>query len=128
MKKLIILIAFLITSNCYAGDWGTCTSIGICGFNPSLPVFGPGPLTNLGDEGATSNAMAHIAWALAIPLLGEKIGGKKGKWIAGLTWIGLTLIQESFFHAPQNPGAAYPSEVRTDLITRIVPTIIVLSF
>lgn len=124
MKYLIIGL-LLFGSNCSAD---TCTSIGVCGFNPSLPVFGPGPLTNLGDPGAATNAAAHIGWSLAIPLLGEHFGGKKGKWIAGLSWIALTLVQESFFHTPENPSESYPSEVRTDLITRIVPTVLVLSF
>ncbi len=94
-----------------------------------MPVFGPGPTTNLssGPE-AVSNASAHVAWALAVPLIGEKLGGKKGKWIAGLAWIGLALVQEAFFHTPENPGYDYPSEVRTDLLTKIVPTVLVLSF
>lgn len=90
---------------------------------PSLPVFDRGPLTNLGvGDGAVTNASAHVAWSLAVPLLGEKIGGRRGMWIAGLSWIALTLVQESLFHAPPKPSQMYPAEVRTDLATRILPT------
>ena len=106
-----------------------CVTTSAAHADPSLPVFGSGPLTNLGEGGiAVENASAHVAWALAIPLLGQEIGGARGKWISGGAWIAFSLIQEAFFHAPANPGAAYPSEVRTDLITRIAPTVLVLTF
>ena len=73
-------------------------------------------------------AAAHVGFALAIPLLGEHFGGSKGKWVAGLSWIAFTIAWEGLIHSPANLSAGYPSEVRTDLITRIVPTILVLSF
>lgn len=127
MKLATLLILFAGTSA--MADSGSCSTFGFCGTTVSLPVFGPGPLTNLGaGSEAVVNASAHVGWALAIPLLGEKIGGKKGKWIAGLSWIALTLVHETFFHAPPNPDPEYASEVRTDLITKIVPTLLVLSF
>ena len=106
----------------------------------AMPVFGPGPLTNLGscfgagaDRNATAcdrpatNAAAHVGWALAVPGLGHAIGGRKGMRIAGALWIAETLIGEAFFHAPPGAlGADYASEVRTDLISRILPTLILL--
>ena len=97
-------------------------------FRPSLPVFGPGPAVNFksGDNQALTNASAHVAWALAVPLVSEHFGGRKGLWIGGLSWIAVTVVQESLFHAPANPGPGYPAEVRSDLLTRIVPTAILL--
>ncbi|HTP30312.1 MAG TPA: hypothetical protein VMK12_32235 [Anaeromyxobacteraceae bacterium] len=68
-----------------------------------------------------TNAVAHVGFSLAIPLLGEHFWGRKGLWISGLSWIGFTLLQESLFHAPPNPGPDYPAEVRSDLITRLIP-------
>lgn len=127
--KWFITLLFALQAPIALANWATCTSIGLCGLNPNLDVLGPGPVTNLRQGGvAITNALAHTGWAIAIPLIGEKVGGKKGKWIAGLSWIALSLIQESLFHAPNNPSQSYPSEVRTDLITRIVPTILVLIF
>ena len=92
-------------------------------FRPSFPVFGGGPLVNFlnGDNQALTNASAHVAWSLAVPAIGQMLWGRKGLWISGLSWIALTVVQESLFHAPSQPGPSYPSEVRSDLITRIVP-------
>lgn len=96
-------------------------------FRPSLPIFGGGPFVNIFEsDQALENASAHVAWATAVPLVGEKIGGRKGLWISGLTWMGVSLAQEAFFHAPAHPGAGYPSEVRADLLTRLGPTAIIL--
>jgi AbrB family looped-hinge helix DNA binding protein len=74
-----------------------------------------------GDNQAMTNAAAHVGFSLAIPLLGEHFWGRKGLWISGLSWMAFTLVQESMFHAPANPGPGYPAEVRSDLITRLVP-------
>jgi len=130
MKATIIAVLLsLFSASANAGGLTPLQSFGMFGYRPYLPVTGPGPFTNLGDgDGATTNAMAHIGWSLAIPLLGEKIGGTKGKWIAGLSWIALSIAQEWLFHAPANPDPHYPAEVRTDLITRIVPTICILAW
>ncbi len=90
-------------------------------------MFGGGRVVNIFDsDQALTNAAAHVGWSLAIPLIGERLGGRKGMWVAGLSWIALTVTQESFFHAPPNPGPAYASEFRSDLITRIVPCAAVL--
>lgn len=127
---LSLLLLFAVSAKySEAGDWSTCSSIGFCGTNPSLPIFGEGSVINL-RSGVTArdNAAYHIVLATAIPLVGLALGGNKGKWIAGLSWIALTLIQESVFHTPNSPSASYPSEVRTDLISRIVPTLLVLQF
>jgi hypothetical protein len=123
-------MALCTASMAKADNWETCSSIGFCGARASLPVFGPGPMTNVdtNDRASMTNALTHIAVATAIPLAGGLLWGPKGKLAAGLGWIAFTLIQEAFFHAPENPGPAYPSEVRADLLTRIAPTILVLSF
>jgi hypothetical protein len=98
-------------------------------FNPGFPVFGGGKFVNIFDsDAALTNASAHVAWSLAIPFAGESIGGRKGKWIAAASWMALTVVQESLFHAPPNPGRGYPAEVRADLITRLVPTMLVLGW
>ena len=49
-------------------------------------------------------------------------------WVTGLSWMALTVVQESFFHAPANAGPGYPAEVRSDLITRLVPCATLLIF
>src|SRR5690349_7693814 len=53
---------------------------------PHLPIFGGGRFVTIFDDDATiTNASAHIGWALAVPLAGEQLGGRKGLWIAGLS-------------------------------------------
>ena len=102
----------------------------------ALPLWG-GTFTNVqcSEPGRTedscdrarTNAIAHVAWGFGVPALGHVIGGRKGMRIAGALWIAETLIGEAFFHAPPGPlDAAYSSEVRTDLISRILPTLILL--
>jgi hypothetical protein len=91
-----------------------------------FPVFGPGPLTNLqagNYDAATTNASLHALWALAIPVAGRSIDGRRGALVCGGGWIAAALVGEAFFHAPENPGPNYASEVRTDLLTKIVPTL-----
>lgn len=94
---------------------------------PYFPIFGGGSFTNLqdGNDAAWTNASAHVAWALAIPAVGRVVAGRKGMWIAGLSWVGLSVLQEAFFHAPPNAShvRSYPSEVRTDMLTRVTPTL-----
>ena len=98
--------------------------------DPHLPLFGPGPFVNVlgGDQQALTNASAHVGWSLALPLAGKAIGGRKGMWIAGTSWIAWTIVNETFFHAPPRPGPGYPAEVRTDLLTRLVPCAAVLAW
>ena len=122
----MILLTILFSLSAHADPCST----GFCGFHPSLPVFGSGSFTNIqaSDPASVENASVHIAWGLAIPLLGEHFWGSKGKRIAGWSWIAVSIITEAFFHAPAHPGSAYPSEVRADLITKIVPTILVMDF
>jgi hypothetical protein len=92
-------------------------------YRPDFPVFGGGKLVNVfDDDQALTNAAAHVGWAIAVPLAGERIGGRKGLWIAGVSWMALSVVQEALFHAPAQPEAGYPSEVRADLLTRLVPT------
>ncbi len=118
MRKALVLILLAAPTALADPSNGLPTQ-----FRPSFPLFGAGPLTNLGggDNQALTNASAHIAWSLAIPLAGERIGGRKGLWIAGVSWIVLSIVQESLFHAPVNPGPGYAAEFRTDIITRVVP-------
>ena len=106
-------------------------ALGLQPLRPSLPVFDGGPATNLAldCDACMTNASAHVAWAIALPLAGERIGGRRGLWVAGLGWMGLTLVTETLFHAPPGTlGPAYASEVRTDLLTRLVPCASILLF
>jgi hypothetical protein len=92
------------------------------------PLFGPGPLTNLGvDEQANNNASLHALWALAIPLAGKAVCDRKGMWIAGGSWIAASLVSELWFHAPDNAGPGYAPEFRADLISRLLPTLVLLT-
>lgn len=137
--KQITIQALVVLGLALAWGVATCAQVhaaqgaqvaGLFPFNPSLPVAGGGPIFNFdqGDQ-AMTNAAAHVGFALAVPLLGEHFWGSKGRVIAGVSWIALTLIHESLFHAPRGPQSAeYPSEVRTDLVTCIVPTLFVLTF
>jgi hypothetical protein len=96
-------------------------------WQPNLQFWKPGPFWNVGsNEEADTNASLHALWSVAVPLVGKHLGGKKGELIAGLSWIGLSLVNEAFFHAPQHPDAAYYSEMRADLITRLVPCLAIL--
>ena len=109
---------------------------GCAGIRPSLPVFGPGALVNVtchepgrtedSCDRARTNASAHVAWAVAAPALGHVVAGRKGLIYGSLGWIGLVLAREAFFHAPLVPDPGYPSEVRTDLLTSLAPTLILL--
>lgn len=99
-----------------------------------LPIFGPGPFTNLGAyphwsnrvaDAAWTNASAHVAWALAIPLLGYFISPLVIVFYGcGIGWVLWTLIYEGLLHAPDIPSPSYSAEIRTDLLTRLVPTLI----
>ena len=96
---------------------------------PNLPVFGGGKFVNVFEsDAALTNASAHVGWSIAVPLAGRVIGGRKGMWVAGLSWIGFSLATETFFHAPPNPGPGYPPEVRADLLTKILPCAAILAF
>jgi len=127
VKGLVAAAALLAVTSARAGSLST---LGVGGFKPSLPVFGGGEFVNFlgGDRDALTNASAHVAWSLAVPLAGQYVGGRKGLWIAGLAWMAVSLGQEAFFHAPPNPGRGYPAEVRADLLTRLVPTAFVLGW
>lgn len=97
-------------------------------FNPNLQVFGgQGPFFNWGlNDQAMTNASAHAAWSVMVPLAGHYIGGQKGMRWAGLGWGVVTLLEEGFFHAPKHPDPYYPSEVRTDLFTKLVPGALII--
>jgi hypothetical protein len=130
MKNLLYIILILFSFSANANEFG------LTHFNPYYPILGKGPLFNLGvgppasQNQEVTDASAHVAWSLAVPLLGEHFWGKKGKQIAGWSWIGLNLIHEVFFHAvPQSVGSpTYPSQVRTDTVTLVVPALLVLCF
>ncbi len=100
-------------------------------FHPNFALFGGGPLLNLKvngqwDDRAVTNAAAHVGFAVAVPMAGYYAGGRKGMWIAGLSWIGLSLFTETLMHAPPNAGPMYASEFRTDLASKIIPTAAIL--
>lgn len=92
----------------------------------SLPIFDTrGPLTNLsfsGDQQANNNATQHALWSLSIGTVGLVLWGRSGlRWACG-AWSGVSLVGEAFLHAPPGPlGPDYSAEVRTDLVTKIVP-------
>jgi hypothetical protein len=61
-------------------------------------------------------------------MAGYYVAGHRGlRWTA-LGWIAETLVQEAFFHAPAGElNDAYSSEVRTDLLSRLGPALIMLA-
>jgi hypothetical protein len=123
-KRILVASALLAVT---AGARGGDLSPSVPRWNPHFPVFGGGDLLNVfDDDAALTNASAHVAWAVAVPLAGKQIGGRKGLWIAGVSWMALSVVQEALFHAPVHPGSGYPAEVRTDLVTRLVPTAVIL--
>ncbi|MFL5272696.1 MAG: hypothetical protein ACJ79E_11610 [Anaeromyxobacteraceae bacterium] len=125
VKAQLAAVMLLAGSMTRAGD----LSPSVPHYNPGFPVFGGGKFVNIFDsDAALTNASAHVGWALALPLAGKAIGGRKGLWIAGLSWMTATLAQEALFHAPANPGPGYPAEVRADLLTRLVPTMALLAW
>lgn len=91
---------------------------------PSLDVFGSGPFTNLGtfEDQAWTNAAAHVWFGAMCPLAGYYAGGRRGLRIAAASCAGLVLIRETFFHG-RTPGP----EVRTDLLTGLVPILAVVA-
>jgi hypothetical protein len=116
--RALILASLVHATVASAGD----LSPSVPAFRPDFPVFGGGKFVNIFDsDAALTNASAHVAWSLAVPLLGQRLGGRRGLWVSGLSWIALSFTQEALFHAPPNPGRGYPAEVRADLLTRIVP-------
>ena len=120
--KLILVLLVLSQFGCYRVVAGY-------GLKPKVyfPVTDPsGGLTNIGSSAeANQNAIQHAIAGTAIPL-GARYFGRKPMWYAGATWIGYTLLEEVAWHAPDQPDKSYPSEVRADLLSRIIPTLIVL--
>lgn len=91
-------------------------------------MFDRGPLTNLGSDAANTNAASHVGWALALPLIGERCAGRKGLWAVGGAWLTFSLVSELWFHAPDGAGPSYVPEFRTDMISRLLPTMGLLSW
>jgi hypothetical protein len=92
--------------------------------NPNLDVFGQGPLTNLGEgDRAQVNASAHASGAVAVTLIGAVASESRcrGAVRGAAAQSAFALGYEAFYHAPDQPGAAYPSELRTGLLTLILP-------
>jgi hypothetical protein len=88
---------------------------------PSLDVFGPGPLTNLGSEQADTNAIAHVWFGVACPLALLHWAGWK-PWAAGVACGSAVLIRQTFFH-----GATPGPETRTDLLSGLLPILAVVA-
>ena len=92
----------------------------------ALPVFDRGPLTNLGfdsgSDAANTNASLHALWSLGIAGIGWGLWGRTGLRAACGAWSGASLLGEAFLHAPPGPlGPEYAAEVRTDLMSKILP-------
>jgi hypothetical protein len=87
---------------------------------PSLDVFGSGPFTNLGSEQADTNAIAHVWFGLACPLALSRWAGLR-TWQAGTICGAAVVARETFFH-----GATPGPEVRTDLLSGVVPILAVV--
>jgi hypothetical protein len=87
---------------------------------PRLPVFGPGPVFNVfsGDDAAIANASAHVAWGVMVPVVGERIGGRKGMWWATGIYSGLSVVHLACFHDADGP------ELRTDIASRIFSSLL----
>ena len=79
----------------------------------NIPPWMPGSLAD--NDRAVTNASAHLAWALAIPLAGHAVDGKRGALVAGATWIAWTLISIWFLYrvvkgwSNLNAGRAMPA-------------------
>ena len=85
------------------------------------PLFNIPPWYTAACDACITNASAHVAWAALLPLAGHQVSPKHGALIAGGAWIAWTLAVEW----PTHQGAA-GSEIRTDLLTRIVPALAVM--
>ena len=88
---------------------------------PSLDVFGPGPFTNLGEEQANTNAIAHVWFGLACPLALTRWAQWK-PWVAGVACGSAVLLRETFMH-----GRTPAPEVRTDLLSGLLPILAVVT-
>jgi hypothetical protein len=90
---------------------------------PRLPLFESGPPVDLfQNEGKLTIGLMHAGWSLAVPLVGEKIGGRKGLWVAGLTWLAASVVEQTMFQ----PHAS-PAEHRSDMLTKVVPCLTLLA-
>jgi hypothetical protein len=91
--------------------------------SPTLPIFKGGKAVDMFDNQAKFNiAMMHAGWSLVLPLAGEKIGGRKGLWVAGLTWLALATVEQTLFQP-----RATPAEHRSDVLTKLVPCMTLLA-
>jgi hypothetical protein len=72
------------------------------------------------DTEAT-NFAAHVGWALALPLAGHAVDGKRGALIGGGVWLGYSLANEFLLHGPESGR-----ERALNLVSRMVPTAVVL--
>ena len=77
------------------------------------------------NEQAVTNASAHVGWALAMPLAGSYAGGRKGLWIAGGSWLAYSAVDVYVGHPIGRHHDM--AERRTDLLTRLLPTLAVLA-
>lgn len=94
----------------------------------SLPVFSPGPFTNLGfdsrSDAANTNASLHALWSVGLGTFGYLMWGREGLRYVCAAWSADAVVSEAFFHAPPGElGPAYASEVRTDLMSKILPCV-----
>lgn len=101
--------------------WTICLLLTSCAAPRAYMPLTGGPLFNVSlSDQALTNASAHIAWSITVPLAGFVFDGRRGGCWASAGWIVETWISEGFFHAgPLSRGDKYyASEVRTDLATK----------
>ena len=88
---------------------------------------GMGPLDRFTDctlfqsPQEAANFGAHAGWSLALPLLGKEIGGKRGLYIVGGSWLAFSLINEFALH-----GAESSRERNLNLVSRLAPCALVM--
>ena len=110
-----------------------CLLPGAARHDLSFPVFGSGAFLNVYGPGdrdrARTNASAHIWYSLAVPLLAQRIGGQQAMRIAVVAHVLDVLVYEAAFHHPRGspPNAEYNAELRTGLITLLVPALVYLA-
>jgi hypothetical protein len=91
--------------------------------SPTLPILKGGATVDMFENQNKFNvAMMHAGWSLAVPLAGEKIAGRKGLWVAGLTWLALATVEQTMFQP-----RATPAEHRSDVLTKLVPCMTLLA-
>ena len=75
------------------------------------------------NDAEATNASAHAAWSIALPLAGYAVDGRRGLYIAGGAWLAYSLVNEFALHGPEDSR-----ERNLDLLSRILPCAAILLF